>query len=184
MLRFLDLLIATIGLILGLPVLLTLFVLGLFDTGSPLFFQIRVGQNQKPFKLVKFRTMERDSASVPTHLADPIKVTKLGAILRKTKLDELPQLWNVLFGDMSIVGPRPCLFTQTELISERASRGVFNARPGITGLAQVQGIDMSTPKLLAITDARLLETLNLKTYCKYILLTVAGSGTGDRIKPK
>jgi O-antigen biosynthesis protein WbqP len=172
------------GLILGFPVLLALFVLGLFDTGSPLFFQIRVGQNQKPFKLVKFRTMERDSVSVPTHHADPTKVTKLGAILRKTKLDELPQLWNVLFGEMSIVGPRPCLFTQTELIRERASRGVFYVRPGITGLAQIQGIDMSTPELLAITDARLLETLSLKTYCKYIMLTVAGSGKGDRIKSK
>ncbi len=182
--RFLDLLIAAMGLILGLPVLLTLFVLGLFDTGSPLFFQIRVGQNLKPFKLVKFRTMERDSLSVPTHLADASKVTKFGSFLRKTKLDELPQLWNVLFGDMSLVGPRPCLFTQTELINERASRGVFYARPGITGLAQIQGIDMSTPKLLAVTDARLLETLSFKTYCKYILLTVAGSGAGDRIKPK
>jgi O-antigen biosynthesis protein WbqP len=184
LLRFLDLLIAAAGLILGLPVLLTLYVLGLFDTGSPLFFQIRVGQNQKPFKLVKFRTMERDSASVPTHLADASKVTKLGSFLRKTKLDELPQLWNVLFGEMSLVGPRPCLFTQTELIKERASRGVFYARPGITGLAQIQGIDMSTPELLAIKDAHLLETLSLKTYCKYILLTVAGSGAGDRIKSK
>ncbi len=184
MLRFLDLSIAAIGLILGLPVLVVLFVLGLFDTGSPLFFQMRVGQNQRPFRLVKFRTMKLGSASIATHLADPITITKLGAILRKTKLDELPQLWNVLIGDMSLVGPRPCLFNQTELIVERASRGVFTVRPGITGLAQVQGVDMSTPVLLAETDARLLETLSVMTYFKYILLTITGSGSGDRIKIK
>lgn len=181
MLRLLDLLIAAIGLILGLPVLVVLFVLGLFDTGSPLFFQMRLGQNQKPFKLVKFRTMTRGVASVATHLADPVAVTKLGTILRRTKLDELPQLWNVLLGDMSLVGPRPCLLTQTELIHERASRGVFDARPGITGLAQIQGIDMSTPVLLAETDARLLENLTASNYFRYILLTLAGSGSGDRI---
>jgi lipopolysaccharide/colanic/teichoic acid biosynthesis glycosyltransferase len=127
--------------------------------------------------------MKLGSASVATHLADPITITKLGAILRRTKLDELPQLWNVLIGDMSLVGPRPCLFNQTELIAERALLGVFNVRPGITGLAQIQGIDMSTPELLAITDARLVETLNLSNYCKYILLTITGSGSGDRINP-
>ena len=184
MLRFLDLSIAAIGLIFGLPVLLVLYVLGLFDTGSPLFFQIRVGQNQKPFKLVKFRTMKLGSASVATHLADPVTITKLGAILRRTKLDELPQLWNVLIGDMSLVGPRPCLFIQTELIAERALRGVFSSRPGITGLAQIQGIDMSTPELLSVTDARLIESLSVSTYFKYIFLTVTGSGSGDRIKTK
>jgi O-antigen biosynthesis protein WbqP len=184
LLRLLDLLIAAIGLILGLPVFAMLFVFGLFDTGSPLFFQMRVGQNQKPFKLVKFRTMTRGAASVATHLADPVAITKLGAILRRTKLDELPQLWNVLLGDMSLVGPRPCLLTQKELINERASRGVFTARPGITGLAQIQGIDMSTPVLLAETDARMLQNLTASTYFRFILLTVTGSGSGDRIKPK
>lgn len=184
MLRFLDLSIAAIGLLLGLPVLLVLFVFGLFDTGSPLFFQIRVGQNQKPFRLVKFRTMKPGAASVATHLADPVTITKMGAVLRRTKLDELPQLWNVLIGDMSMVGPRPCLFNQTELITERTSRGVFSVRPGITGLAQIKGIDMSTPELLALTDARLIETLSVATYFKYIVLTVTGSGSGDRIKTK
>jgi O-antigen biosynthesis protein WbqP len=184
LLRLLDLSIAAIGLILGLPVFAVLFVFGLFDTGSPLFFQMRVGKNQEPFKLVKFRTMARGAASVATHLADPVAITKLGDILRRTKLDELPQLWNVLRGDMSLVGPRPCLLTQTELINERAARGVFRERPGITGLAQIQGIDMSTPVLLAETDARLLESLTVSTYFKYILLTVTGSGSGDRIKCK
>jgi lipopolysaccharide/colanic/teichoic acid biosynthesis glycosyltransferase len=95
-------------------------------------------------------------------------------ILRRTKLDELPQLWNVLKGEMSLVGPRPCLFNQKELIQERAARKVFDIRPGITGLAQVQEIDMSTPKLLAETDAQMLETLCVKDYFRYILLTVTG----------
>jgi O-antigen biosynthesis protein WbqP len=97
--------------------------------------------------------MRPGTSSVATHLADVNAVTRVGRFLRRTKLDELPQLWNVLKGEMSLVGPRPCLFNQTELISERASRGVFDVRPGITGLAQIQGIDMSTPKLLAETDS-------------------------------
>jgi len=86
-------------------------------------------------------------------------------------------------GDMSLVGPRPCLFSQQELIAERAARQVFDARPGITGLAQVRGIDMSSPRLLAETDAQMIQTLSLRSYFKYILLTVGGQGAGDRIKP-
>jgi len=106
----------------------------------------------------------------------------LGRFLRRTKLDELPQLWNVLKGELSLVGPRPCLFNQTELIEERASRGVFAARPGITGLAQIIGIDMSTPRLLAETDARMLQRLGLAAYFTYITKTVTGAGRGDRIR--
>ncbi len=184
MLRCLDIVIASLGLVFGFPILALLYLLGLFDTGSPLFFQTRVGQFQRPFTLVKFRTMKPSAASVATHLADPSAVTKLGAVLRKTKLDELPQLWNVMWGDMSLVGPRPCLFNQTELIAERATRKVFDIRPGITGLAQIQGIDMSTPVLLAETDAKLLANLTLANYLKYIVSTIVGAGAGDRIQSK
>jgi O-antigen biosynthesis protein WbqP len=183
-LRCLDLVIASLGLVFGLPILVLLYLLGLFDTGSPLFFQTRVGQFQRPFTLVKFRTMKPSAASVATHLADPNAVTKLGTVLRKTKLDELPQLWNVLRGDMSLVGPRPCLFNQTELIVERAARKVFDIRPGITGLAQIQGIDMSTPVLLAETDAKLLANLTVLNYLRYIFATIFGAGSGDRLKTK
>ncbi len=182
MIRFFDLLFSLLGLIVSLPLLTLLWLMGLFDTGSPLFRQKRVGRHQKPFVLVKFRTMRPDTASVATHLADAESITRYGRFLRRTKLDELPQLFNVLKGDMSLVGPRPCLFSQTQLIKERARRGVFNARPGITGLAQVNGIDMSMPELLAKTDQKMLVNLTLINYFRYILLTVAGRGAGDRVK--
>jgi len=182
--RFFDIIFSLCGLVLGFPVLLIIYVLGLFDTGSPLFRQERIGRYQKPFTLVKFRTMKLDTASVASHLASTSSITRLGSFLRRTKLDELPQLWNVLKGDMSLVGPRPGLFNQKELTVERAKRQVFDARPGITGLAQVSDIDMSTPALLAETDQRMLESLTVGNYFKYILMTVAGKGTGDRITSK
>ena len=109
LIRFFDILFALLGLTLGLPVLALLWLMGLWDTGSPLFRQQRVGQNQQLFVLVKFRTMRPDAASVATHLADASAITSFGRFLRRTKLDELPQLWNVLKGEMSLVGPRPCL---------------------------------------------------------------------------
>src|SRR5690554_730431 len=182
--RFFDIIFSLCGLVLGFPVLLIIYVLGLFDTGSPLFRQERIGRYQKPFTLVKFRTMKLDTASVASHLASTSSITRLGSFLRRTKLDELPQLWNVLKGDMSLVGPRPGLFNQKELTVERAKRQVFDARPGITGLAQVSDIDMSTPVLLAETDQRMLESLTVGNYFKYIFMTVAGKGTGDRITSK
>lgn len=184
MLRLLDIVLSILGLVVGSPLLIALYLLGLFDTGAPLFRQTRVGRHQRPFTLVKFRTMTLETRSVPTHLANSAAVTRIGACLRRSKLDELPQLWNVLTGEMSLVGPRPCLFNQAELIREREVRGVFNARPGITGLAQVQGVDMSTPILLAEADVQMLNTLSLETYLKYIFLTLLGKGSGDRIKEK
>lgn len=182
LIRLLDIIFALCGLVFGFPVLVILTIVGLFDTGSPIFRQVRVGRNKKPFTLVKFRTMKVNTASVASHLASASAITPFGGFLRKTKLDELPQLWNVLCGDMSLVGPRPCLFNQEELIAEREQRGVLKARPGITGLAQVNEIDMSAPVLLAETDAKMLENLTLADYFKYIMMTVAGKGSGDRVQ--
>ena len=171
MIRAFDVCFALLGLVIGLPLLLLLVVVGLFDTGSPVFMQERVGRHKKPFTLVKFRTMSKETLSVASHLASPAAITPFGRFLRRTKLDELPQLWNVLKGEMSLVGPRPCLFNQEELIMEREKRGVLAARPGITGLAQVNDIDMSTPTLLAETDQKMLQNLTVSAYFKYILMT-------------
>jgi lipopolysaccharide/colanic/teichoic acid biosynthesis glycosyltransferase len=182
MIRVLDFLFSLFGLLFALPFLLILYLIGLFDTGSPLFKQERVGRNKKPFTLVKFRTMSVDTASVASHLASSASITRFGGFLRKTKLDELPQLWNVLKGEMSLVGPRPGLFNQQELTQARDAKNIYKVRPGITGLAQVNEIDMSTPELLAETDAKMIATLNLKDYFTYILQTVTGSGSGDRVK--
>lgn len=125
--------------------------------------------------------MKLGTASVPSHLASSSAVTRFGHFLRRTKLDELPQIWNVLRGEMSFIGPRPGLFNQQDLIEARDKEGVFAVRPGITGLAQVNEIDMSTPELLARTDAEMIRTMSLLNYFKYILMTVSGAGTGDRI---
>ena len=182
MTRVFDLSFSALGLLFLSPALCVLWVLGWFDNHSPIFRQQRVGQYQQPFVLLKFRTMRSDTASVATHLADASAITPYGRFLRRTKLDELPQLWNVLRGDMSLVGPRPCLFNQHELITERAARGVFNVRPGITGLAQIQGIDMSTPELLAKTDAEMIASLTVCDYFRYIFLTAVGKGAGDRVR--
>jgi len=162
--------------------MLSVYFTGLFVNGSPLFFQQRVGKNQEPFTLIKFRTMAITTGSVGTHLVDAASITKLGHFLRKTKLDELPQLFNVLLGSMSLVGPRPCLPNQTELIEERAKRNVFSVRPGITGLAQINDVDMSTPGKLARYDKILVNNLDPGLYGKIILATILGKGRGDRVQ--
>ncbi|MCG7496868.1 sugar transferase [Vibrio sp. Of7-15] len=184
MIRILDFCIAFLGLLFLWPILLITVILGFFDTGSPIFVQNRVGRNKRSFKLIKFRTMKVETESVASHLASNSSITKLGTFLRKTKIDELPQLVNVLKGEMSLVGPRPNLFNQEELIKERDALGVYGVLPGITGLSQVQNIDMSTPKLLARTDKKMIDTLNLKNYFKYIVMTATGSGSGDAVKSK
>ncbi|WP_439437666.1 sugar transferase [Salinivibrio costicola] len=180
MIRLLDFIFAFAGLLLLWPIIIVIAVLGYFDTGAPIFRQTRVGRNQQPFTLVKFRTMPIHTRSMATHLVSASDVTRLGRFLRRTKLDELPQLINVLRGEMSLVGPRPCLFNQTELIEAREQRGIFDVRPGITGLAQINGIDMSDPTKLAQWDHDMLATLSLKQYFFYIIATVLGKGTGDR----
>lgn len=183
MIRILDAFFALIGLIIFSPLLVLLFFVGFFlDSGSPLFFQQRVGRRKALFTLVKFRTMRKNTAHVATHLAAESSVTPFGKFLRRTKLDELPQLWNVLKGDMSLVGPRPCLESQHELIEAREKLNVFSVRPGITGLAQVNDIDMSTPELLAETDAKMIASFSVKQYFYLIFLTLIGKGAGDRIR--
>jgi O-antigen biosynthesis protein WbqP len=180
--RIFDILFSFFGIVFLSPILIVLIIIGYFDTGSPIFRQERVGKGKQPFRLMKFRSMHINAPSVATHLAPASSITHFGSFLRKSKLDELPQFWNVFVGDMSLVGPRPNLFNQEELIQERDSRGVYSVRPGITGLAQINKIDMSTPQLLAETDAKMIQELDVINYFKYILLTIFGNGFGDRIK--
>ena len=182
MIRTIDFLASLLGLLCLWPVLLLVTVFGFFDTGSPIFIQERMGRVKKPFMLVKFRTMSVETKSVASHLASAASITKFGSFLRKTKIDELPQLINVLKGEMSLVGPRPNLFNQEELMRERSAKGIYDVRPGVTGLAQIQSIDMSTPELLARTDKEMIDSLSLKSYFKYIVMTLAGSGSGDAVK--
>jgi O-antigen biosynthesis protein WbqP len=181
MTRLFDITFSLLGLLTLSPIILILLAIGYFDTGSPLFRQKRVGKNKQPFYILKFRSMHLNIQSVATHLVQRSSVTRWGSFLRRSKLDELPQLLNVLKGDMSFVGPRPNLFNQLDLIKEREKRGVYSIRPGITGLAQINKIDMSTPQLLAETDAKMIDHLHVWYYFKYIFLTVFGKGFGDRV---
>ena len=172
MIRFFDFNFSLIGIIVLSPLFVLIWLLGLLENGSPLFLQKRVGYNLQSFLLIKFRTMPIKTKSVGTHLVKNIKLTPYGYFLRRSKLDEIPQLFNVLLGDMSLVGPRPCLFNQKKLISERKKNGVFKVRPGITGLAQISGIDMKTATLLAKTDQKMIKNKSLYNYFYYIFKTI------------
>ena len=172
MIRFFDILFSLLGLIIFFPFLLLFLLIGWFVSGSPLYIQKRVGLNLKTFKLVKFRTMKIGTSSKSTHLVNISSITSLGYFLRKFKIDEIPQLWNVLLGEMSMVGPRPCLINQKKLIYERKKRGVFKVKPGITGLAQILGVTMKTPVLLAKTDLKMIKHMSLTYYFYYILKTI------------
>lgn len=182
MIRILDFVFSLLGLICLSPVFLIIYCLIWRSGDKPLFRQQRVGRYQKPFVLIKFRTMSMDTASVASHLVETSAITPIGHFLRRTKLDELPQLWNVLKGEMSLVGPRPCLPSQTALIEVRTQHHIFHVRPGITGLAQLQQIDMSTPELLAATEEKMLKNYHLNDYFRYLIHTVLGGGAGDAAK--
>ena len=184
LIRIIDVAVSLLGLFILSPVLMIIFFIGIFDTGAPFFLQVRVGLKQKPFILFKFRTMKMDTASMGSHLVDPAMITYFGKFLRRAKLDELPQLWNVLKGDMSLVGPRPCLLNQTDVIKERSILGVFDFKPGITGLAQINKIDMSQPKRLAEADAEMLKDLTIRYILRIIINTLIGKGFGDAVKRK
>ncbi|MCY4210312.1 MAG: sugar transferase [Gammaproteobacteria bacterium] len=181
MIRLFDILLSIIALALLAPIIFVIYLLVLIETKSPVYVQERVGHKQRAFILYKFRTMKSNTPSLATHLVSESVLTATGRLLRKTKFDELPQLINVLRGEMSLVGPRPCLFNQSELILARDRLGVFQVLPGITGLSQLRKIDMSTPELLAKTDAEMIRNFSLTRYFRYLVLTALGMGAGDRI---
>lgn len=181
MIRLFDIVLSIVALVLLAPLLMLIFLAILVETGSPVYVQERVGNKKKAFVLFKFRTMKSGTPSLATHLVGENALTATGGLLRKTKFDELPQLINVLRGEMSLVGPRPCLFNQSDLILARDRLGVFDVLPGITGLSQLRKIDMSTPELLARTDAEMIRNFSIIKYFQYLILTAFGMGAGDRI---
>ena len=142
--------------------------------GSPIFVQKRLGIDKKPFNCLKLRTMYLTAPEVSFHQLPPNYITKLGHFLRKSKLDELPQLINVLRGDMSLVGPRPCLPSQDILIRERDELNVFQIKPGITGLAQIQGVGTEDASEQARLDKEYISTLSFLGDIKIFLITICG----------
>lgn len=182
LIRTADFIFSFFGLIVLSPIFLLIVIICFFDTRSPFFLQTRVGRHQKPFTLIKFRTMSPDTQSVASHLAPKNAITKVGGFLRKTKLDELPQLINVLTGSISLVGPRPCLPNQEELVQLRSSKNIFDIKPGITGLAQINNIDMSDPKVLVEYESKMIAEFSFFSYLKFIVLTALGKGSGDAAK--
>jgi O-antigen biosynthesis protein WbqP len=180
--RLLDVSAALVGLILGAPLILAAGVaIKATSPGPVIFSQERVGLRERRFVCYKLRTMYEATPHLASHEVSVSAVTPVGAFLRRTKLDELPQLVNVLRGEMSLVGPRPCLPAQTELIEARRAAGVYALRPGITGVAQVKGVDMSEPATLAALDATYLTSGGLLTDLRILILTVVGHGSGDRV---
>ena len=165
--------------LLGWFLLLIWIAIRLESLGPGIFAQSRVGKGGEVFTCYKFRTMKRGTEQAGTHEISAAAVTKLGAFMRKTKIDELPQVWNILRNEVSLIGPRPCLPVQDELIEARRSHGVFSVKPGISGLAQINGIDMSEPATLARWDARYIALRSLLLDLKITFATATGSGQGD-----
>ncbi|KJS19027.1 MAG: lipid carrier : UDP-N-acetylgalactosaminyltransferase [Hoeflea sp. BRH_c9] len=167
--------------LLGWALLAIWALVRLRSPGPGIFAQTRVGKHAKHFVCYKFRTMKVGTPQSGTHEASASAITPFGQFLRSTKLDELPQVWNLLRNEMTLIGPRPCLPVQTELIEARRSRGVFAVKPGISGLAQINGIDMSDPQKLSKWDSRYIALQCLTLDLKIALATIRGGGQGDKI---
>ncbi|MGL5766581.1 MAG: sugar transferase [Sarcina sp.] len=142
--RCFDILLSFIGLVVLSPIIIMIILLIKIDDGGEIFItQLRAGKFNRKFKIYKFRTMVKDAPIVATHLLEneELYTTRVGSFLRKTSLDELPQLLNILKGDMSIIGPRPLLLSEVEVLEERGLRGIANLKPGLTGWAQIKARD-------------------------------------------
>lgn len=173
--RLFDVVASALGLVVLSPVIAVVGVLIWRCKDGPVILrQTRIGMNEKPFTCLKFRTMAMHTPVAATHEVNDSFVTPIGRKLRRFKIDEIPQLLNVLRGEMSLVGPRPCLPIQSELIEARRARDVFDVPPGITGLAQVRNIDMSTPVLLSRIDALYLKHHSMALDITLIVHTVVG----------
>lgn len=184
--RIIDFTLSLAALIILSPAFLVLVcAIKLESRGPVIFKQKRVGINKKFFNILKFRTMRIDTPrDVPTHLMQNPEqyITKMGHFMRKTSLDELPQLVNILKGDMSIVGPRPALWNQDDLIAARETLGANNVMPGLTGLAQIKGRDELPIAVKAKYDGEYVQKMSLLFDCKIILLTVKTVAVSEGVK--
>ena len=176
--RWFDVTLALGGIIVFSPILVVACIGSYFETGSPILRQLRIGLSLRTFVIYKIRTLPLDTKWVATHelgasVSPPGPICKF---LRHWKIDELPQLFNVVQGSMSLVGPRPCLLSQSELISARSEANVYSVPPGITGLPQIRGIDMSVPKELVRHEVEMIEGFSLLRYLLILILTVRAIG--------
>ncbi len=183
--RIIDFLLSLIGIIVLSPVLLLLCLAIKIDSKGPIIFkQKRVGKNKTYFNIYKFRTMKIDTPKeMPTHLLeDPdFYITKVGKFLRKTSLDELPQLFNIIKGDMAVIGPRPALWNQYDLIEERDKYGANNIRPGLTGLAQISGRDELEIPIKAKLDGKYTDNISLMMDIKCFFGTITSVFKSDGV---
>lgn len=174
--RLVDIILSLLGMIILSPVILIIVILIKLDSKGPVLFkQKRVGKNKTHFNILKFRTMKIDTPKdTPTHLLDnPDQyITRMGKFLRKTSLDELPQIWNIFVGDMSIIGPRPALWNQYDLIAERDKYGANDILPGLTGWAQINGRDELPIEVKAKLDGEYVENMGIKMDAKCFIGTI------------
>ena len=179
--RLFDLLIALALAPVAVPVCLLAAIPILFETGgaTPFFRQIRVGRDGAPFAILKLRTMAPGTREGASHEVGVSTLLASGRLYRRLKVDELPQLWNVLAGSMSLVGPRPHLPSQTALTEARRKSGVLRMKPGITGVSQVAGLDMSDPMRLSVSDAGYMGDWSLAKDIAILWQTAMGKGNGD-----
>ncbi|HHV99389.1 MAG TPA: sugar transferase [Clostridiaceae bacterium] len=183
--RIIDIILSLIGLIVLSPIFLVLIILIKIDSKGPVLFkQKRVGKGKSYFYILKFRTMRIDAPKdTPTHLLENPEqwITKTGKFLRKTSLDELPQIWNIFVGHMSIIGPRPALWNQYDLIDERDKYGANDIRPGLTGWAQVNGRDELPIEVKAKLDGEYVRNLSFWLDMKCFFRTIASVIKSDGV---
>ncbi|MCI9073256.1 MAG: sugar transferase [Lachnospiraceae bacterium] len=183
--RGMDFVLSLLGLVVLSPVFLVLVIAIKMDSAGPIFFQQkRVGVHKTHFSILKFRTMRIDTPKdVPTHLLENPEqyITKVGKFLRRTSLDELPQIFNILKGDMAVVGPRPALWNQYDLIEERDKYGANDIRPGLTGWAQINGRDELEIPVKARFDGEYVEKMGLKMDLRCFFGTFISVFRGDGV---
>lgn len=182
--RFIDIVLSFIGGIVLLPIFLIVAIAIVIDDPGPVFFkQKRVGKNKKLFWLHKFRSMKVKTPDIPTHLlTNPEQyITRVGKFLRKTSLDELPQVYDILFGKMSIIGPRPALWNQDDLIAERDKYGANDIKPGLTGWAQINGRDELEIPVKAALDGEYVEKMSFGFDCKCFFGTITSVLKSDGV---